>query len=162
MDKDPNFLVDLTTCGSDFEAQTLVEALKARGIFAQAFTHAGSTLAWDIATTQPFRVAVRRADLQRAKFEMAAIRSDSIDIDWSEVDVGEQEADETRPERRGDRSARRRRWQAIGMFLMFIAILTPMFARNVPSLVLSVVFAGLAVMSFLADEKQKRGARRGG
>ena len=47
MEKDPDFLVDLTTCGSDFEAQTLVEALKSRGIFAQAFTHAGSTLAWE-------------------------------------------------------------------------------------------------------------------
>jgi hypothetical protein len=156
MDKDPDFLVDLTTCGSDFEAQTLVEALKARGIFAQAFTHAGSTLAWDIAVTQPFRVAVRRADLERAKFEMASLRADSVDIDWSEVDVGQPEAGETRPVPRNDRARRRRRMQAVGIFLMFLAILTPIFARSMLSLVMTAVFALLAMLSFLSDADTRR------
>jgi hypothetical protein len=163
MEKDPDFLVDLTTCGSDFEAQTLVEALKSRGIFAQAFTHAGSTLAWENAASQPFRVAVRRADLQRAKIEMASIKSDSIDIDWDEVDVGLPESGETRPSvRSGPRyghGLRSRRWRAIGLFLIFIATLTPILTHNVASLIISVLFAFLAVLSFLTDASLQRAGR---
>jgi len=163
MEKDPDFLVDLTTCGSDFEAQTLVEALKSRGIFAQAFTHAGSTLAWENAASQPFRVAVRRADLERAKFEMASIKSESIDIDWDEVDVGEVDADEPRPgARRGERNTRvmrSKRWRAIGVFLMFVAILTPLLTHNMASLVISVLLAFLAVLSFVTDAGVQRGPR---
>jgi hypothetical protein len=159
MEKDPDFLVDLTTCGSDFEAQTLVEALKSRGIFAQAFTHAGSTLAWENAASQPFRVAVRRADLQRAKIEIAAIKSDSIDIDWDEVDVGQPESDEPRPRARAARGLRARRWRAIGLFLIFLATLTPLLTHNLPSLIISVLFAFLAVLSFLTDASVQRAGR---
>lgn len=91
--KDPDILVDLTTARTDFEAQVIVESLEAQGIPARAFTTAGTALPLDLGSTLPMRVAVRRKDLQRAAAALRAIRAESVDIDWDEVDVGESEAD---------------------------------------------------------------------
>jgi hypothetical protein len=87
--QDPDILVDLTTAASEFEAGVIVEALKGQGIPAQAFTAVGSTMQWEIVMTQPFRIAVRRADLERARDALRAIRADSVDLDWDEVHTGD-------------------------------------------------------------------------
>lgn len=36
-----------------------------------------------------YRVSVRRADLQRAKEALRAIRAESVDLDWNEVNTGD-------------------------------------------------------------------------
>jgi hypothetical protein len=89
VERDPDILVDLTTASSEFEAGVIVEALKGQGIAAQAFTTAGAVLQWEVAVSQPFRVAVRRGDLERAKAALRAIKADSVDLDWDEVNTGE-------------------------------------------------------------------------
>ncbi len=99
MPKDPDILVDLTTARTAFEAEMIAESLRAQGIPAEAFTTAGSTLQWDIAATQPMRVQVRRRDLERARDALRAIRAESVDIDWSEVETGDPSV-ETADERR--------------------------------------------------------------
>jgi hypothetical protein len=90
---DPDILVDLTTAANEFEAGVIVEALKNQGIHAEAFTTAGAVLQWEVAVSQPFRVAVRRADLDRAKAALRALKADSVDLDWDEVDTGTPEPD---------------------------------------------------------------------
>ncbi len=87
---DPDILVDLTTARTAFEAEMIAESLRAQGIPAEAFTAAGSMLQWDIAATQPMRIQVRRRDLERASSVLRAIRAESVDIDWSEVETGDQ------------------------------------------------------------------------
>lgn len=87
MAKDPDILVDLTTAHTAFEAEMIAESLRAQGIPAEAFTIVGSMLQWDIAVTQPMRIQVRRRDLARAAEILRAIRAESVDMDWSEVDT---------------------------------------------------------------------------
>lgn len=88
MAQDPDILVDLTTAASAFEADVMVQALRAEGIPAETFTLAASTLQWEIAGRQPFRVMVRRADLERAHATLRNLKADSVDLDWDEVDTG--------------------------------------------------------------------------
>lgn len=89
MPADPDILVDLTTAASEFEAGVIVEALRNQGIHAESFTTAGAVLQWEVAVSQPFRVVVRRADLERAREALRAIKADSVDLDWNEVDTGD-------------------------------------------------------------------------
>ncbi|MBX3379818.1 MAG: DUF2007 domain-containing protein [Phycisphaeraceae bacterium] len=88
MTTDPDTLVDVTSARSEFEASVMVEALKARGIPAFSFANAGMTLQWEVAATNPFRVSVRKKDVEAAKEILRSVKADSVDIDWSEVDVG--------------------------------------------------------------------------
>ncbi|MBY0111798.1 MAG: DUF2007 domain-containing protein [Phycisphaerales bacterium] len=88
MATDPDTLVDLTTARSEFEASIMIGVLKDRGIPAFTFSHAGMTLQWEVAGSLPFRVCVRKADLDRARDALREARSDSVDIDWNEVAVG--------------------------------------------------------------------------
>lgn len=104
MPSDPNTLVDLTNARSEFEASIMIGVLKDQGIPAFTFSNAGMTLQWEVAGTLPFRVCVRREDVERAREALRAARSESVDIDWSEVAVGplsdaaqEQLDDEPRP-----------------------------------------------------------------
>lgn len=88
MPKDPNTLVDLTNARSEFEASILIGVLRDRGIPAFTFSNAGMTLQWEVAGSLPFRVCVRREDVERAKEALREARSESVDIDWSQVEVG--------------------------------------------------------------------------
>lgn len=101
MTTDPDTLVDLTSARSEFEASMIVEALKARGIPAFTFSNAGMTLQWEVAATNPFRVSVRRQDVDAAKEILRAVKAESVDIDWSEVDVGERQ-DLAPPEKKSE------------------------------------------------------------
>lgn len=69
----------------------IVEALKARDIPAFTFSNAGMTLQWEVAATNPFRVSVRRQDVEKAREVLRAVKAESVDIDWSEVDVGQRQ-----------------------------------------------------------------------
>jgi hypothetical protein len=98
--------VDLASVTSEFEAATIVEALRAQGIAAQ---HYGGGLAGFRAEVPGFVcVVVRRQDLERARLALRAIQADSIDIDWDEVDVGEPEEPvrESLPDASGYKCAR--------------------------------------------------------
>lgn len=88
MHEDPDMLVVLTTARTEFEAQTLAEALRARGIRAEVFAEAAATLQWDVAATDPIKVMVCRGDREDAERVRTALKADSVDIDWDEVDTG--------------------------------------------------------------------------
>lgn len=88
MSTDPDTLVDVISARSEFEASVMVEALKARDIPAFSIANAGMTLQWEVAASNPFRVSVRRKDVEAAKEILRSVQADSVDIDWSEVDVG--------------------------------------------------------------------------
>jgi hypothetical protein len=136
MGTDPDILVDLTTCRNSFEAQIIAEALKAHGIPAHAFDIAGSTLQWDVAVSQPIRVAVRRADLETARGILRAVKADSVDLDWSEVPTGdptpvtpeEVEAGRRKPEDRhevlvrGNRAAMMALLGFVGLLLLVVGL----------------------------------------
>lgn len=57
------------------------------------------TLQWEIAATMPFRVCVRSEDVEKARQILRSAREESVDIDWSEVEVGEN-ADAIQPAKR--------------------------------------------------------------
>jgi hypothetical protein len=88
MPTDPDTLVDLTTARSEFEASIMIGVLKDRGIPAFTFSNAGMTLQWEVAGSLPFRVCVRKSDLEPARDALRQARSESMDIDWNEVAVG--------------------------------------------------------------------------
>lgn len=88
MPSDPDSLVDVTNARSEFEASIVIGVLRDRGIPAFTFSNAGMTLQWEVAGSLPFRVCVRRNDLERARDAIREARSESVDIDWSQVAVG--------------------------------------------------------------------------
>jgi hypothetical protein len=119
MAADPDIFVDLTTAGSAFEADVMVQALRAQGIPAEAFNLAGSMLQWDIAASQPFRVSVLRRDVARAREALKRLRADSVDLDWDEVDTGApDEAPENPHEARTTANLWRLLWGALGLLLI--------------------------------------------
>lgn len=86
METDPNTLVPLTTARTDFEAETIAEALRAQGIRAEVFAAAASMIQ---TVAVPVQVLVQEKDLANAKNALRAIKAESVDIDWSEVDTGD-------------------------------------------------------------------------
>lgn len=86
METDPNALVPLTTARTDFEAETIAEALRAQGIRAEVFAAAASVMQ---SAAIPVQVLVQGKDLAAAKNALRAIKAESVDIDWSEVDTGD-------------------------------------------------------------------------
>ncbi len=86
---DPDTLVVLTSTRTEFEGSAKVVALEAAGIPARMFGGASNTLQWEGGYTDPIKVMVRRADVERAAAVLAEVRQDSVDIDWSQVDVGD-------------------------------------------------------------------------
>jgi hypothetical protein len=139
MGTDPDILVDLVTCTTSFEAQVIAEALKAQGIPAHAFDIAGSMLQWDVAVSQPIRVAVRRADLETARGILRAVKAESVDLDWSEVQTGdptpvtpqEIEAGRRKPENPAqviDRGRRAGTAALIGFGVLLAVLLVVLFA----------------------------------
>jgi hypothetical protein len=88
MAADPDILVPLTSARTEFEGQTIATALEADGIRAKVFATSANMLQWEGGFTDPIKVMVRRADLERAAASLKRTRQESVDIDWSEVDVG--------------------------------------------------------------------------
>jgi hypothetical protein len=100
MTNDPDTLVVLTSAATEFEAQALAEALRARGVACEVFATATSALQWEAGYTDPIKVMVRRADLEDAQRVRVALKADSVDINWEDVDTGAPaEPDHERPRR---------------------------------------------------------------
>lgn len=72
----------------------MAAALRDAGLEAFVFDTARTTLQWESpAVINPWQVHVRRADAERAAEILRDNREESVDIDWSEIDVGQPEDD---------------------------------------------------------------------
>jgi hypothetical protein len=87
---DPDDLVTLVSTQTEFEANTLVAVLRSAGIQAFAFG-ALSTLLPIGQRVMPAQVQVRKADVEVARAILKRNESDSVDLDWDEIDVGQRE-----------------------------------------------------------------------
>ncbi len=85
---DPDELATLITTHHGFEAHVIVAVLQEAGIDARAFDAIQTSLPLGSSFTR-VPVQVRRGDLARAKEALQSNISDSIDLDWEQVDVGE-------------------------------------------------------------------------
>ncbi|MEM9167645.1 MAG: DUF2007 domain-containing protein [Planctomycetota bacterium] len=95
MPKAPNTLVPAVDAPGPAAAHAMASALRDAGIEAFVFDTAKTALQWEApGIIAPYQVHVARADLEHARAVLEQNRDDSIDIDWSEVDVGQPE-DET-------------------------------------------------------------------
>ena len=85
----PDDLVTITKTPTEFQANILVAVLREAGIEAFAFgTVSGAYVGMGVL---PVPVQVRSVDLERAKEALKQNASDSVDLDWDEIDVGERE-----------------------------------------------------------------------
>src|ERR1043165_6365478 len=89
MGEDPDILVLLTATRVRFRSETIAQSLNAHGVPAHAFGTAAAVGQWELGIRNEFQVMVRRRDLDLAKSVLGAIKADSVDIDWDEVDVGQ-------------------------------------------------------------------------
>ncbi|UCD74405.1 MAG: hypothetical protein JSV91_11510 [Phycisphaerales bacterium] len=83
-------LQTVATAKSEFEAHAVIAVLKEAGIEAFAFGYVKQALPLDLKFTD-VPVQVRAGDFQRARAELRQNISDSVDLDWDEIDVGERE-----------------------------------------------------------------------
>ncbi len=82
-------LVTLTSSPSEFEAAAIAAALSDQGIPARV---SGGTIAGFRAEVPgEAQVLVFEHDLDRARNTLRAVRADSVDIDWDDVNLGESE-----------------------------------------------------------------------
>lgn len=93
-DLDPHELVTLLKVHTPFEAHALAAVLRDAGIeafvFDSDYAGFGISLAPGKASVP---VQVRRCDLERARRAIEENASDSIDIDWNEIDLGQRADD---------------------------------------------------------------------
>jgi len=88
MHPDPDELLTLLSTRTEFEAEVIVRALESNGIPARSFATSATTLGWMAVDPRPVKVVVRRADLHRARLAVDQNRTDSIDLEWEDLDVG--------------------------------------------------------------------------
>ncbi len=122
MPERPDDLVVLTSAASEIQAGLYASILNSNGIDAIGPNAAATTLRWEVSSSDPYRVYVRRADLERAREVLSRERADSVDLDWSEVDVGEPEvgAPAAAP---GGKSSPFLRWFWLGLLLVLGGLL---------------------------------------
>ncbi|MGH7133524.1 MAG: hypothetical protein ACREJO_16460 [Phycisphaerales bacterium] len=94
MNDDPNAPVILTTSPLEAVAATIAAALRERGIPAEVA--GGALTGMRAETVVSAQVLVRRSDLQLAKDALRALKSESVDIDWNEVDLSASPSPEPR------------------------------------------------------------------
>lgn len=154
---DPGTLTDITNCGSAIEAELLAQFLTENGVFAHASTIVGATNPWELGSTVPFRISVRREDFARAEELIREFRSrkqDPVEVDWDEVDVGEPEEDVALPAA-AESKQRHHRWK----WMRRIGLLAIVFAALAWSgFLAAVIFFFVVVIEFavmLAGERDK-------
>lgn len=86
---EPDQLEELTSTLDEFQAAMIVAALKDNGI--PAVAEGGLTSGFRAETPGLVHVMVRIVDLDRAKAALDDYYAANSDIDWDQVDVGEQE-----------------------------------------------------------------------
>lgn len=162
MNDDPDILVLLTTARTEFEASTIAESLRHEGIPSEVFPIGANPVQWESVMTNPIRVMVRRRDLQAAADQLRAIRSESIDIDWDEVNVGEPEKPSeavlgTQPRRIGGFSRRMRVVRQVGGILLLLTALLPVAMYT---LIIGTTFVIDRLRTFIREKKQNTGVAR--
>ncbi|MDY7109177.1 MAG: DUF2007 domain-containing protein [Planctomycetota bacterium] len=121
--RDPDELATLLRAHTPFEAHTLAAVLADAGIEAFVFDSAYAGFGLSLVPGKGgVPLQVRRGDVEQARRVIRENASDSIDIDWAEVDVGERA--DTLPLHRPDRM--------------------PMLARLAFAVTVLVLLAGLA------------------
>ncbi len=92
MAQTPDTLIPVADAPGHAAAHAMASALRDAGLQAFVFDTARTTLQWESpAVINPWQVHVRRADAERAAEILKGNREESVDIDWSEVDVGDPE-----------------------------------------------------------------------
>ena len=86
----PDALCVLTTLSSELEATAIATNLDARNINVRVV--GGFLSEFKAETPAGIQLIVARADLDRARAVLAELQSDSSEVDWSDVDVGEPDA----------------------------------------------------------------------
>lgn len=83
-------LVELTTRPNELDAGLVCEVLRSGGVACTTRQADGAALGiFGASSFNPIAVLVRAGDLPAARRLLENRRSESVDIDWSEVDVGE-------------------------------------------------------------------------
>ncbi len=92
IDERESDLTTLTTAETPFEAHTIVMVLNNAGIEAVAFDKAQGIFGISVVPgVKGVPVQVRSEDLEKARDALKSNISDSVDLDWDEIDVGERE-----------------------------------------------------------------------
>lgn len=114
---DPDTLVPVTTAATEFEGGTIVAVLEAEGIAARQVSGVQTLLGLPaLGLGDPIKILVRAGDLAKAREALERNREDSVDLDWSGVDVGAPEP--FAPARPGPRPSM---WRtAIGIILLLV------------------------------------------
>ena len=157
MEPDPDTLIDITNCGSAIEAELVAQFLMENGIRAEASTIVGATNPWEMGSSNPFRIAVRRDDRVRAAELVREYRSRKqapVEVNWDEIDVGEPEEGVVLPPvHEAKRRHARLRWmRRVGLLAIVVA------ALPWSGLLAAVVFLFVCVVEFavvIAREKEK-------
>lgn len=88
MAEDPDALVDLVRTSNELQAVSLIAELESHGIQAKAFNV--GVMQYQMPMMQGQRVVVRRGDLERAREVLAAYEPARVEIDWDNVDTGDE------------------------------------------------------------------------
>jgi hypothetical protein len=158
---DPDQLVLLTTARTEFEGRTMTAALEAQGIVARVFAASANMMQWEGGYTDPIKVMVRRADLARAAAALKQTKQDSVDLDWSEVDVGQPEPGTVLPMPGATRlrtGTALRHVRRIGFILIFAGMLAGFMAPTavIPILIVAVTL----IIAGWSESSQNRNATR--
>ena len=160
MSADPDTLVTLTTARTEFEGATFVAVLRDAGIAAHVFARAANMLQWDAGYTDPIKVQVRRADLARAAEVLRKNRQDSVDLDWSEVDVGRMEpgAPPVMPGAMGfwERRAARARVRRIGFTLLTAGFVIGMLRGDAAAIIVVSIVTAMIIWAYWNGDPAKR------
>ncbi|MBC7834571.1 MAG: hypothetical protein H7Y88_05660 [Phycisphaerales bacterium] len=159
---DPDSPVALTSVRTEVEAAAIAAALGARGI--EARVEGGLLTGFRAEVPAMARIVVRRADLELARAELTAMKSEPLEIDWSQVELSSlEDADESPFETRvrGRRGAATAAFLAI-MLAVLIVIVSGILYRGVPypiNLLASVLgLAGLVILAASTLAPSPRGA----
>lgn len=152
--------VTLTTARTEFEANVIAQSLRAEGVEARVVSVVGAVLGPYVPGMEdPINVLVRAADLDRARATLAQTRSDSVDIAWDELDVGETEDPLSTRKPLGIR-----RWMAssaVGALLFALAsiCIILLYTPLVVGLVGAISFIALAGFAAARSSAASRGAK---
>lgn len=155
MNDDPNAPVILTTSPIEAVAATIAAALRERGIPAEVA--GGALTGLRAETVVSAQVLVRRSDLQLAKDALRALKSESVDIDWNEVDLSAAPAPAPEPRTADDPWPAVLRWLLAayvgGVILLLsydLVLLRTGIQGHHAVLLATMLIAGVALVSLVA------------
>lgn len=156
MNSDPAQLIDITNCANAIEAEMLAQFLDDNGVPAHASVHAGATNPWELGSSIPFRIAVRKQDAERAAALIAEYRSrkhEPIEVNWDEEDVGDAEPDVVLPAPTEARR-RHRRWRWMRRLGLLAIICAAMIWSGLLAAVIFLVASVIEVAAIISGESE--------